>query len=320
MIRRTAVAVIVLAVALLAYASVLIVDETQYAIVTRFGDPTRIIRDAGLHFKIPPPVENVIYLDRRLLVLDIPKRDEPPREFLTLDKKNIEVATYTCWKIRDPLKFHKSAGTRSGAEAILRDIVLGVTGRVLAENNLDALISVEPNKMRMDALMDEIQSTCARLVGDEYGIDIADVRIRRMNFPDQNRSSVFERMRAERKQFATQYLGEGETAAAKIRSEADAKRDEILAEAYKQARIIEGQAESKALRTYADAYAQAPDFYEFLRTLESYEKTLTRGTTIFLPADSPYLKWLSPGDTPHTAGDESTPHDLLKTEGSGHDG
>ncbi len=284
---------IVVIVALTVWSVCFTVHETQYAIVTRFGDPVRVIEEPGFRVKWPAPIESVVYLDRRLLVLDAPGPGEPIREYLTEDKKNVEVSTYTAWRIADPLYFLQAVGTRAEAEANLSVIVASALGRFLGNYELSALLSVKSGEMQLDSIMRKIEEACAGMAAAQYGIEIVDFRIKRVNFPEQNRNSVFERMRAERKRIATRYRSEGEEEAMKIRAQADKERAETLATAYRQAREIQGRAEAEATRIYAQAYGQDPEFYEFLRTLESYETSLTKGATIVLPADSPYLKLLS---------------------------
>jgi membrane protease subunit HflC len=307
MVKRV-VSFIFLAVVLLAiWSSWFAVHETQFAVVTRFGNPYRVIRESGLHAKWPAPVDKVVYLDRRLLVCDLPRPEEPAKEFLTLDKKNVEVAAYAAWRIKDPKRFLETIGTRKDAEALLSDVVISELGKVLASYDLKGLLSTDPNEMKLPEVMQRIRQTCAaELAKEDYGatVEIVDFRIKRLNFPEQNRNSVFERMRAERKSIATRYRSEGEKEATAIRAQADQKGTEILARAYREGQEIEGQADAEAARIYAEAYGQDTEFYEFLRTLESYEKSLKEGTTIFLPANSPYLKWLraqtadSPGREP----------------------
>ncbi len=292
--RRSIILVLaVIVVALIAWSMFFAVHETQYAIVTLFGDPQHVIEEPGLNWKWPAPIESVVFFDKRLLVLDEPAPGEPPREYLTLDKKNIEVSNFTCWKIQAPRQFLETVGTRRDAEAALGDIVSAELGNVLGRHNLSALLSIDPDDLQLDEIARSICATCQAVALREYGIEIVDFRIKRINFPEQNRASVFERMRAERKRIATRYRSEGSEQAAKIRAEADRKRTELLAEAARQAEEITGRAEAEATRTYAEAFGQDPDFYEFLRTLESYQNALTRETTIILPGDSPYLRLLN---------------------------
>ncbi|MBN2563339.1 MAG: protease modulator HflC [Phycisphaerae bacterium] len=299
-------------VVLTAWSVFFAVHETQYAVVTRFGDPYRTIKEPGLRVKWPWPIDNVVYFDKRLLVSDTPRPDEPPREFLTKDKKNIEVASYTCWKITDPKVFLERIGTRrEDAEARLGEIVISELGKVLGCYELTDLLSTEPGKMKLPQIMGEIRETCRELVKDkdkyDYGVEIIDFQIKRVNFPKQNRTSVFERMRAERKRMATQYRSDGDKEATIIRAEANKESTTILADAYRQAQETEGKADAEATRIYADAYGQDAEFYEFLRTLESYEKSLTQGTTVFLPSDSPYLKWLRSDASVASHGPQSVP-------------
>jgi membrane protease subunit HflC len=282
-------------VVLVAWSVFFTVHETEYAIVTRFGDPVRIIVEPGLRVKYPWPIELAVYFDKRLLTLDKPGPGEPPKELLTLDKKNIEVSSYTCWKIEDPQHFLETCDSREGAEAALGDIVYAELGKVLGQHELSALLSTDPQELRLSEITEQIRSTCAQQAAREYGVQIVDFRIKRIVFPEQNRSAVFERMRAERKRIATRYRSEGAEEAAKIRAQADKERTEIQATAFRQAQEIEGRAEAEATRIYADAFGKDTDFYEFLRTLESYKTSLTSKDTIFLNFDSPYLELLESG-------------------------
>jgi membrane protease subunit HflC len=224
------------------------------------------------------------------MVFDVPAADEPAIEFLTLDKKNIEVSSYTCWKIEDPRQFLETVGDREGVEAYLRDVVLSEQGKVLGRRNLSALVSVNPGDIEIESITTAIRDTCDRAALRECGVKVVDFRIKRVNYPEQNRASVFERMQAERKQIATRYRSEGERESLKIRAEADRERMEILARAKRQALETEGDAEAEAARIYNEAYGKNPAFYEFLRTLESYENSLNEGTTILLPANMRYLR------------------------------
>ena len=290
--RILAGAIVLLLVLLVIGSTLFFVDETQYAVVLRFGQPTQTLTTAGLKAKWPWPIDRVVRFDRRLMVIDVPRVDEPPREFLTLDKKNIEVSSYTCWRIEDPLRFLQTVVDRQGAEVYLRDVVVSEQGALLGRNNLSALVSVDPDDIRLDAMSSEIRETCNEAAMRECGVRIVDFRFKRVNYPEQNRNSVFERMRAERKQIATRYRSEGEKEATRIRAEADRRRMEILAGATRTALETKGTAEAEAARIYNEAYGKDRDFYEFLRTLESYEASLDEGTTILLPSSMRYLKTL----------------------------
>jgi membrane protease subunit HflC len=294
-VNRFIVLLLVILLLLVTWSILFTVHETQSAIVTRFGDPVRVIEEPGLRVKYPWPIELVVYFDNRLLTLDKPGPDEPPKELLTLDKKNIEVTSYTCWKIEDPLRFLEACGGRPEAEAALGDIVYSELGRLLGRHDLSTLLSTETEERKLDEITEQIRSTCADQASREYGVQIVEFRIKRIVFPEQNRNPVFDRMRAERKRIATRYRSEGEEEAAKIRAQADKECTETRAHAQRTAREIQGRAEAEATGTYAEAFGQDPEFYEFLRTLESYRTSLSGKTRIILDADSPYLQLLKSG-------------------------
>ncbi len=306
--KRILLPAVVVLVVLGTWSVLFAVHVTQYAIVTRFGDPVRVLVEPGLRAKYPWPVEQVVYFDKRLLTLDQPAPGDAPKELLTLDKKNIEVTSYTCWRIDQPQRFLETCGTRADAEAALGDIVYGELGKVLGQHELSALLSTDPEQFQLDRITEQIRSTCADLAAREYGVEIVDFRIKRITFPEQNRSAVFERMRAERKRIATKYRSEGAAEAAKIRAEADKERTEIQAGAYRQAQEIEGRAEAEATRVYAEAFGQDVEFYEFLRTLESYKTALANKVTIFIDFDSPYLKLLKSGGALQGGGNDNGQH------------
>jgi modulator of FtsH protease HflC len=266
------------------------VSVTEYAIVLRFGSPVRVVTTPGLGIKLPYPLDRVARFDRRLLVFDLPAPDEPARELLTRDKKNIEVQSYACWRVKDPLRFLQTVGGREGAESYLRDIVVSELGQQLGRHDLSALISVDPANLQLAQIAGAVRDACGAAAARECGVEIVDFRIKRINLPEQNRESVFERMRAERKQIATRYRSEGEQQASAIRADADRQRLEILSEARREALQIQGQAEGEAARVYNQAYGKNREFYEFLRTLSSYERTITDRTTILLPPGMEYLK------------------------------
>jgi modulator of FtsH protease HflC len=266
------------------------VSVAEYAIVLRFGSQVRVVTTPGLGIKLPFPLDRVVRFDRRLLVFDLPAPDEPARELLTRDKKNIEVQSYACWRVQDPLRFLQTVGGRDGAESYLRDIVASELGQQLGRHDLAALISVNPADLRLAEIGGAVRDACGMAAARECGVEIVDFRVKRISLPEQNRESVFERMRAERKQIATRYRSEGEQRASAIRADADRQRMEILSEARREALEIQGQAEGEAARVYNQAYSKNREFYEFLRTLSSYEKTMTERTTILLPPGMEYLR------------------------------
>ncbi len=266
-----------------------IVDTTEYAVVTQFGKPVKNIFEPGLHWKLPEPVQSVQRYDNRLHVFEAGEV-----EFLTKDKKSVVVDYYGTWKIKDPLEFMKTVKDKVGTESRLSDVFSSTIGVYLGRYELDQLVNTQAGKMKLHKMLSEIRNECNRRAAD-YGIEVVNVEMRRLNFPEKNKLSVFRRMKAEREQIARKYRSEGSEEAAKIRAEAKKEQKRILSEAYKQAEIIRGEGDAEAIRLYAKAFQKDPDFYKFIRTLAAYEKIIDDKTTAVLPADSELLRLFSSG-------------------------
>ncbi len=263
------------------------VQETEYAIVLFFGDPSRIILAPGLAWKLPPPFETLVRIDRRLRILD-----PAEAEYLTLDKKNVLVDAFAAWEVDDPLKFLVTVADRNTAEAQLGDIMRAEVGAALGSRELSDLLSTDENVVRVDEIMDTITERAAVQAREGYGIHVRAIRIKRLNFPEENRQAVFRRMEAERERIARQYRSEGEEEAEKVRAQADLEQAQILARAERRSKEIRGEADAEAARIYAEAYSQDPEFYEFLKTLEAYESFIDEDATIVFPSDSHLLRLL----------------------------
>jgi membrane protease subunit HflC len=284
--------IVAIGIALLIINSALFqVAETELAIITQFGKPVRVIHDAGLGIKMPMPIQSIRRFDRRLLVFD-PK----PGEFLTSDKKNVLVDAYLGWRIEDPLRFLESVKDRSVAELFLADLAYAAIGAEIGNYPLSALVSTMPESLYVEGIQKSVTDKCCKGARDEYGIDILEVRIKRLNLPDQNKESVFDRMRAERERMAKKYRSEGEEEAMKIRASTDKETRALLAEAYKESQRILGDADAEAARIYADAYSKNPEFYKMVRTLESYRKFMDDRTTVILSTDSELLNLMVEGN------------------------
>ena len=273
---------------ILAYRVLLTVKEAEFVLVTQFGRPLYTIGQAGLHVKWP--FQSATYFDRRLRVYN-PR----PSEFLTRDKKNIVVDTYVAWRIQDPDRFLQSVGDPVAAEMRLHDIVWSGLSAVLGGHDLESLVSPS-GKVESSDLMDRLAILTDRAALEQYGISVVDVRIKRLNLPEQNKQSVYARMRAERERIARQYRAEGEEQALSIRADADRQKAEILSEAYKEAEKLRGQGDAESTRIYGQAYSKNPRFYKLLRTLEAYKKVLDDKTTAVLSSDSELLKVLTRGE------------------------
>ncbi len=283
--RRWLVALLVL---LLAWSAIFTVRETEFALVTRFGKPVRTITDAGLKIKVPL-LHQVTLLDKRLRVYN------PPRsEFLTGDKKNLSIDSYALWQISDPEAFIQKLGSDQGAEMRLHDLVWSGLAAAIAELELEEIVSATEGNAH-SGVLDDLATQSGTSALEEYGIRVADVRVKRLNLPEQNKQSVYARMRAERERIARQYRAEGEEQALRIRAEADRQTEEILAKAYKEAETTKGEGDAEAARIYGDAYSRNQSLYKLTRTLETYRKALDEDTTVILSADSELLRLLTTG-------------------------
>jgi membrane protease subunit HflC len=274
---------------LLCYLTFFSVRETEFVLVTQFGRPVRTVTEAGLNLKWP--FQTALYFDRRLRTYN-PR----PSEFLTRDKKNVVIENYVVWKIQDPDRFVQTVGDATAAEMRLHDIIWSGLAAALGTHDLDALVGTAPEQVQTAGMLDDLTNLTDRAALDQYGINVVDVRIKRLNLPEQNKQSVYARMRAERERIARQYRAEGEEQALSIRADADRQREEILSIAYKEAENVKGQGDAESTRIYGQAYSKNPGFYKLLRTLESYKKVLDDKTTAILSSDSELLKVLMKGE------------------------
>ena len=287
--------------------AVYVVSETQQTVITQFGKPVGDpVTKAGLHFKLPF-IQQAHYFDRRLL-----EWDGDPNQIPTRDKKYIWVDTTARWKIIDALKFLQSVGTERGAHARLDDIVNSatrdvVTGHLLVETIRDsnrildaqdaeqiaaiAEEALERIRVGRHELEKEILDR-AEEIAPQYGIDLVDVRIKRINYVEDVRKKVYERMISERKRAAEMYRSEGRGKSAEIRGQKEKELKLITSEAYKTAQGIRGKADAEAVTIYAEAYSNDPHFYSLLKTLETYNDTVDGSTTVILTTDGDYYKYL----------------------------
>jgi len=266
-----------------------ICDETEFVIVTLFGKPVRTVSQPGLHFKTF--LHSTTRFDKRLLIYD-----PTPSEFLTMDKKNVVVDCFACWRIIDPLIFYQTAGDIEGAKRRLYDIIYSEVSAALGKYDLSDMIVTDPEQGRIDQLMATVTENCKRRAERDFSIDIKDVQLKQLLLPQQNKQSVFDRMRAERQRIAKMYRAEGEEEALKIRAATDREVKTILSGAYRDAQIIKGAGDAESIRIYGEAYSQNPRFYKLLRTLEAYQKFLDEKTTVVLSSDSELLKLMMEGE------------------------
>jgi membrane protease subunit HflC len=247
--------------------SLFIVDQTQYAIVLRFGQIRKVISEPGLYTRTPF-VDNVVRLSKRYYIYDI-----PVEKIITLDKKTLLVDSYAIWRIYDPKKFLESVRTVSLALSRIDDAVYSGLRNTLAKLEFDDIVTGE-----RQYLGDITEFARKNLV--EFGIEIRDVRIKHTDLPNENQQAVFERMKSERQSIAALIRAEGQKEAQKIRSEADKQATIIRAQAMSEAERIKGSGEASATRIYAEAFSKDYEFYKLLRTLESYKNIIPNSVVI----------------------------------------
>ncbi len=283
-----------LAVVLIGYMISFTVDETEYAIVTTFGKPGDAITAPGLYLKFPAPAQTVLRFDKRLQIFD-PR----PTENFTLDRKNLVVDSYTCWRIAEdnPRRFLEKVQTIEGAENSLGVLVASQLSTELGKHALSAVVSVNEEDVKLDEIMAHVTEQCRKTALEDYGIALLDVRIKRVNLPDENKQSVYRRMQAEREKKAKEYRAQGEQRAMAIRGDTDKESRVIMSAAYKDAQRLKGEGEAEAIRLYAEVFGQDPAFYKFMRTLGAYKKVLGEETTLVMSMDSAFLKMLADFDS-----------------------
>ena len=268
-------------IVLLGLTTVFIVDETEQIVILAFGKPVRTITEPGINMKVPFPLQEKIKFDDRLL-----EYDSPPEEILSKDKKTLIVDNYVRWRIVDPLQFLKTVQAIPTALSRMDDIVYSELRRELGTHDMVEIITENREKLMEIVTFNSNKATL------DYGIEVLDVRIRRVDLPAENEESIYARMEAERNRQANKFRSEGEEEAQKIRASTDRDKTIILADAYKEAERIRGEGDAKAVEIYANAYSADPKFYEFVRTLDTYKKIVDDKTTLVLPADSRLFKLL----------------------------
>tara|TARA_B100000214_G_C23967198_1_gene628324 strand:- start:42 stop:887 length:846 start_codon:yes stop_codon:yes gene_type:complete len=273
---------LIVVIALFTLSTIIIVDETEQIVILQFGKPVRTIKDPGLNWKLPAPFQTSNSFEKRLLEYDV-----PPEEILSRDKKSLIIDNYVRWRIVDPLLFLQTVKAVPTAKTRLDDIVYSELRQELGTHDMVEIIT-ENREIIMDKVTDASNEETRK-----YGIEVIDVRIRRVDLPRENEASIYARMEAERKRQANKFRSEGEEEAQKIRAATDRDKTVILADAYKQAQQIRGEGEARALDIYASSFSKSPDFYEYIRTLETYEKVIDNKTTLVLPIDSKLFKELA---------------------------
>ena len=271
---------LIFVIGLVVYLSLFTVKEINQAIVLQFGDPKKIVTDAGLQVKIPF-IQNVVFLDRRILSLD-----PPPAEVIASDQKRLIVDAYARFKIVDPLKFYISVGDERVARSRLATIINSRIRSVLGKQSLATLLS-EERSTQMSIIQEGVN-----VEAEKFGITIIDVRIKRADLPQANSEAIYKRMQTEREREAKEFRARGAEMAVTITSTADRKVTVILANAEKQSEIMKGEGDGIRNKIFADAFGRDPEFFSFYRAMQAYETALIGGdTTLILSPDSDFFKF-----------------------------
>ena len=264
-------------------ASLFVVDQRQYAIVFSLGEVKRVISEPGLHFKLPPPFQNVLFLDNRILTLDTPDGDR----FITAEKKNILVDAFVKWHIVDPKLYYVSFnGDERRANDRMSQIIKAALNDEITKRTVREVISGERGQV-MTAIRKKVADEATQI-----GVEIVDVRLKRVDYVENINNSVYDRMKSERTRVANELRSTGSAESEKIRADADRQRTVILAEAYRDAETIRGQGDANASATYAQAFGQNPEFYKFYRSLEAYRASFkSHADVLVMDPNSDFFKY-----------------------------
>jgi len=263
--------------------TIFVVDQRKFAIVFALGQVKEVINKPGLHFKLPPPFENVLYLDKRIMTIEPPNAER----FITAEKMNVLVDAFVKWRIANPKLYYVSfAGDESRAGDRMSQIVKAALNDEITKRTVREVISGQRGKV-MEAIRTRVASEAAQI-----GVEIIDVRLKRVDYVEQINNSVYDRMKAERVRVANELRSTGSADSEKIRADADKQRTVILAEAYRDAESIRGEGDAKASQIYADAFGKNPEFYKFYRSLEAYRATFkNHGDVMVVDSSSDFFKY-----------------------------
>ncbi|MCG7335488.1 protease modulator HflC [Sporosarcina sp. ACRSM] len=284
--KLTVILTAIFAIAIILIANLFIVKEDEYRVVRQFGEIKRIVKEPGINMKIPF-IQSVTTLPKNQMTYNVSEE-----EINTKDKKRIIIDNYAVWKITDPAKMIANARNIVNAEARMEEFIYSVVRTELGQ--LDYVDIVNDENSSRGSLNDRVTERVNEFLTEgNYGIEVVDVRMKRIDLPEENEQSIYTRMISERESTAQKYLSEGDADKKRIEAETDREVQEMLALAKKEAAVIHAEGEAEAAKIYNDAFSKDPQFYNLYRTLQSYTKTIGDDTMIILPADSPYAKVLT---------------------------
>lgn len=284
---KTITAAIALIAGVVAYDSIYTINETEQGVLTHFGKISPPVRQPGFHLKWPRPISKIYKVDRRIHTLT-----GMPHELLTEDQKSILFDGYLLWRTVDPILYVEAIRTDQNVIDRLLDLYLSGSGVIISNKSRDAFISLGLEHEDLDEPSRELLARIAPIARANYGVEVLRAGIVEYTLPVENRPSVIQRMIAERARIAARYRSEGEEAAMRIEALALKEHQELVAAAHAEATTILGKAEAEALALLAKAYQEDPEFYEFVRALDSYDLIIDKNTTLMLPADNELFRYL----------------------------
>lgn len=291
MINRIIVVVLGVLIALMVLSSTFyVVDQRRFAILFAFGEIKNVIREPGLHFKLPPPFQNVVFMDRRIQTIDSPEAER----FITSEKRNVLVDTYVKWRIVDPKQYYISIGADTDRAVIrMGQIIKSALNEEITKRTTHDVVSGEREQV-MSAIKKKVSEEAKQI-----GVEIVDVRLKRVDLLPEIADSIYRRMEAERKRVANELRSTGVAESEKIRADADRQKEIIIAEAYRDAERTKGEGDAKASAIYAQAFGSNPDFYAFYRSLDAYRKSFAaKGNLFVVDPSTDFFKFMQNPDAP----------------------
>ena len=296
--RKLATTVAVVLAAVLAWDVHYVIDESEQGVLTNFGKIVPPVKQPGLHFKLPTPISVVYRVDRRVRPLMNLKQ-----ELITEDQKNVLVDGYLLWRVSNPVRYVEAIRTEANAVKRLGDLYRASVGIVVSNKSRDAFVSLGLQHQDITKASREILDQIKPVAASDYGIEVVRAGLVEYTLPAANRPSVIQRMISERARIAARYRSEGEERAIGIEAFAINEHEKIMATAHAEATAILGKAEADALERLAAAYRDDPEFYKFIRALDSYDTIIDKNTTLMLPADNELFKYLDGKEIPASAPD-----------------
>ena len=291
--KRIVAAIAVIVLGVIAYDSFYIIDETQQGVLTHFGRISPPAKQPGLHLKWPRPISKIYKVDRRVHALS-----GLTQELITDDQKSVHVDGYLLWRTRDPILFVEAIRTGQSAVDRLRALYLSSSGIVISNEARGAFIGLGLEHESLTEASSKILALIAPVARKNYGIEVLRAGIVEYTLPVSNRPSVIQRMISERARIAARYRSEGEEMAIRLEAHAINEHEKLLADAHAKATAILGKAEAEAMALLGKAYREDPEFYKFIRALDSYDLIIDRNTTLMLPADNELFKYLDSKEIP----------------------